>query len=129
VLVALLVSVNGQGGAWAQMQTFAPPVESEVTYYHTDAIGSVWLLTRQDGSVAERYDYNPFGKALSDDVPAKGGNQPRGFGGKERDAATGLGATEGLSGAEFREALREALQSLRKQLLNNPGLVRGVSAP
>jgi RHS repeat-associated protein len=90
VLVALLVSVIGQGGAWAQVQTFAPPVESEVTYYHTDAIGSVRLLTRQDGSAAERYDYNPFGKALSVDVPAKNGDQPRGFGGKERDDATGF---------------------------------------
>jgi RHS repeat-associated protein len=50
----------------------------------------VRLLTRQDGSVAERYDYNPFGKALSDDKPAKNGDQPRGFAGKERDDATGF---------------------------------------
>jgi RHS repeat-associated protein len=90
VLVASLVSVIGPGVAWAQVQTFPPPVESDVTYYHTDAIGSVRLITRQDGSVAERYDYNPFGKALSPDVPAQSGDQPRGFAGKERDAGTGF---------------------------------------
>jgi hypothetical protein len=39
-----------------------------VTYCHTDAIGSVRMITDASGAVLARYDYHPFGLAL-DQVP------------------------------------------------------------
>ncbi|MEO8680091.1 MAG: RHS repeat-associated core domain-containing protein [Vicinamibacterales bacterium] len=60
----------------------------EVIYYHTDAIGSVRMITDATGAVVGRYDYLPFGElwpttpALPPDV--------RQYAGKERDAETGL---------------------------------------
>jgi RHS repeat-associated protein len=57
----------------------------EVVYYHTDAIGSVRAITDATGAVIARYDFLPFGEALSSTVP-----ETRQFAGKERDAETGL---------------------------------------
>jgi RHS repeat-associated protein len=85
VLLTLLVSVIGEGGAWAQIP--APPTESEVEYYHTDVIGSVRLVTNQAGQVTRRQDFTPYGTPISD-VPTSA--QPRGFAGKERDEQTGF---------------------------------------
>jgi RHS repeat-associated protein len=34
----------------------------EVIYYHTDAIGSVRMITDSSGTVLARYDYTPFGQ-------------------------------------------------------------------
>jgi len=59
-----------------------------VTYYHTDAIGSVRMVTDANGAVLARYDYQPFGLAL-DQVPPPPVEQ-RQFAGKERDSETGF---------------------------------------
>lgn len=64
--------------AWAQ---------GDIRYYHTDAIGSVRLVTDASGAVVERYDYTPFGQDLPGNPSPP---DPRGFAGKERDQATGL---------------------------------------
>ena len=58
-----------------------------VTYFHTDAIGSVRMTTDANGQVLQRHDYLPFGEewqatALPSEV--------RLFAGKERDQTTGF---------------------------------------
>src|SRR5687768_6587277 len=58
----------------------------QVSYYHTDAIGSVRLITDANGQVVANYDYLPFGEAW---LPA-GVQDTRRFGGKERDTESGL---------------------------------------
>jgi RHS repeat-associated protein len=79
-----LMSVLGVGlavgpSAWAQ-------TTETVTYYHTDAVGSVRMTTGASGQVLARYDYWPFG------VPVQLPAQPdvRQFAGKERDPESGL---------------------------------------
>ncbi len=57
-----------------------------VRYYHLDAVGNVRAVSDQAGQVVERHDYLPFGEELN----PTGGNQPKRFTGKERDAETGL---------------------------------------
>jgi RHS repeat-associated protein len=62
-------------------------VSDEVTYYHTDAVGSVRVVTDAGGQVVARYDYLPFGELW----PASPvGGETRQFGGKERDSESGL---------------------------------------
>jgi RHS repeat-associated protein len=68
------------GAAWAQ-----PPAEV-VEYYHTDALGSVRVVTDQSGALVRRHDYFPFGEEY---LPQAGADNRR-FTGKERDAETGL---------------------------------------
>jgi RHS repeat-associated protein len=59
----------------------------QVTYYHTDAISSVRMVTDQSGQVVGRYDYLPFGELWgTPPTPA----DSRGFAGKERDGETGF---------------------------------------
>jgi RHS repeat-associated protein len=58
----------------------------EVRYFHSDAIGSVRLVTDANGQVVESYDYLPFGEAY----PSSASVETRRFGGKERDAETGF---------------------------------------
>jgi RHS repeat-associated protein len=67
--------------AWAQSA-------DEVVYYHTDAIGSVRMITDATGAVIDRYDYLPFGERGA--PPAQPTPDMRQFAGKERDAETGL---------------------------------------
>jgi RHS repeat-associated protein len=55
-----------------------------ILYYHTDAIGSVRMITDATAQVLARYDYLPFGEESS--PPAF--RDPRLFAGKERDAET-----------------------------------------
>ena len=70
---------------------FAPVAASAqtetVTYYHSDAIGSVRMVTDANSAVLARYDYQPFGLPL--EVPPPPAEQ-RQFAGKERDTETGL---------------------------------------
>ena len=56
----------------------------EVVYYHTDAIGSVRMITDATGAVIDRYDYLPFGERWA--PPAQPAPDMRQFAGKERDA-------------------------------------------
>jgi RHS repeat-associated protein len=57
-----------------------------VQYYHTDAIGSVRMITNESGLRIERYDYTPFGVQWGSTTLA----DPRQFAGKERDTETNL---------------------------------------
>jgi RHS repeat-associated protein len=59
----------------------------DVRYYHTDAAGSVRLVTDANGQVVERYDYLPFGEPWT---ASPTGTETRRFGAKERDTETGL---------------------------------------
>jgi hypothetical protein len=59
----------------------------DVRYFHSDAIGSVRLVTDANGQVVERYDYLPFGEPWT---ASPTGTETRRFGGKERDTETGL---------------------------------------
>ena len=56
-----------------------------IEYVHSDAIGSVRLVTDANGQVVQRYDYLPFGEPWG-----SAGLETRRFGGKERDVETGL---------------------------------------
>ena len=73
-LIVMPVSATAQG-------------TEEIRYYHTDAIGSVRLVTDANGQVVERYDYLPFGEPWTA-TPA--GTDTRRFGGKQLDGETGL---------------------------------------
>jgi RHS repeat-associated protein len=78
LLLALAASV-APAMAYAQTET--------VTYYHTDAIGSVRMITDASGAVLARYDYQPFGLPLDQNPPPP--PERRQFAGKERDTETG----------------------------------------
>ena len=58
----------------------------EVVYYHTDAIGSVRMITDPTGAVLARYDYLPFGEPWD---PQPNADRLQ-FGGKEFDTETKL---------------------------------------
>ena len=58
----------------------------QVEYYHTDAVGSVRMVTGESQQVVSRHDYLPFGEEWS--APAV--EESRLFGGKERDSNTGF---------------------------------------
>ena len=61
----------------------------DVVYYHTDAIGSVRMVTDASGAVVARYDYTPFGTVWPT-VPPNPSPDVRQFAGKERDNETDL---------------------------------------
>jgi RHS repeat-associated protein len=67
------------------------PTDTEVRYFHADAIGSVRMITNETGAVVARYDYTPDGQEVntSSQVPW---NRVR-FAGMERDLETGNGLT------------------------------------
>ena len=60
--------------------------QTTVQYYHTDAIGSVRLITNQAGAVVAYHDYVPFGT----ESPLAAVSDPRLFAGQERDVETGF---------------------------------------
>jgi RHS repeat-associated protein len=78
------------------------PASTGTSWMFTDMLGSVRAITAQDGSVAECYDYLPFGRMLkagdngrSSCFPSNPdigytSNAPQKFTGKERDTETGL---------------------------------------
>jgi RHS repeat-associated protein len=75
----------------AFMPRVAQAQTEQVFYYHTDAIGSVRMITDETGQMVARYDYLPFGEVcdlLCENEPAP--DQRRQFAGKERDQETGL---------------------------------------
>jgi RHS repeat-associated protein len=61
-----------------------PPPAGTIAYYHTDAIGSVRMITNASGAEVARYDYLPFGEQWT----ATGIQDPRRFAGRERDQET-----------------------------------------
>jgi RHS repeat-associated protein len=78
---SLVIAMTLIAAAPARAQT------DQVTYYHTDAIGSVRMITDANQQVVARYDYWPFGEEV---VPAAPVRDPRLFAGKERDAENGF---------------------------------------
>jgi RHS repeat-associated protein len=69
--------------------SLARPVAGQtVEYYHLDALGSVRVITDQNGAVVERHDYLPFGEEWN--PPASTAGQPLRFTGKERNKETGF---------------------------------------
>jgi RHS repeat-associated protein len=79
--VALSVVVLAPAVAAAQ--------SDEVVYYHTDAIGSVRMVTNTSGAVIARYDFHPFGVEWPQSPP-NASPDVRQFTAKERDAETEL---------------------------------------
>jgi RHS repeat-associated protein len=63
-----------------------PASESGTRYITADHLGSTRLVTKPDGTVAQTYDYLPFGQEFT---ASSDTNRIR-FTGKERDAETGL---------------------------------------
>ena len=60
--------------------------QTTVQYYHLDAVGSVRMITDQNGAVVAYHDYLPFGIETPTPMVA----DPRAFAGHERDQETGL---------------------------------------
>jgi RHS repeat-associated protein len=79
VTAALFLGLPARG--WAQ---------ETVTYYHTDGIGSVRMITGASGNVVARYDYLPFGERCEAACPPTDHADKRQFAGKERDTQTGF---------------------------------------
>jgi RHS repeat-associated protein len=75
LVLALLPFLGGQSAA-----------QDTIIYVHTDAIGSVRMLTDHNGIVVQQHDYAPFGEEVN---PPTTVPNARRFGGKERDTATG----------------------------------------
>jgi RHS repeat-associated protein len=71
---------------WAPAVATAQTQE-EVIYFHTDAVGSVRMVTDANGQVIARYDYLPFGETWPADPSLP---ETRQFTGQERDANTGF---------------------------------------
>src|SRR5688572_2965757 len=75
-----LVLISTSSGAFAQGS-------ETVVFYHTDAIGSVRVVTDASGQVLERYDDQPFGGPWLT-PPTR--PEARRFAGKERDVESGF---------------------------------------
>jgi RHS repeat-associated protein len=72
-------------GTTASITTGTVPT-GETRYHHTDAIGSVRLMTNANGQELSRLDYLPFGQSAPGSVSV----DPRQFVGKERETGAGL---------------------------------------
>jgi len=68
-------------------QGAAAQSQDVVVYFHTDAVGSVRMITDASGQVIGRYDYLPFGEPWPAEPTLP---ETRQFTGQERDATTGL---------------------------------------
>src|SRR5688572_30300310 len=82
----LTVTVTQAGGA------IVPPTNEEISYFHTDAIGSVRMITNAAGAVVARYDYLPFGNEWSSSFSIVA-NAVK-FTGQERETETAFGGWE-----------------------------------
>jgi hypothetical protein len=65
-----------------------PGGADEIIYYHSDALGSVRMITDAAGEMVARYDDLPFGQPYPSDQDA----EPRRFGQLERTLGTGNGS-------------------------------------
>src|SRR5688572_19773293 len=65
--------------------------QETVTYYTTDAIGSVRMVTDSGGAVVARYDYRPFGDPCGTACgPTPPAGERRQFAQGEKDGETSL---------------------------------------
>jgi RHS repeat-associated protein len=78
-LVGVVIGTMSALPAWAQTD--------QVTYYHSDAVGSVRVITNASGQVVMRHDYLPFGEEWQPPTPNP---ERRLFAGKEQDQESGL---------------------------------------
>jgi RHS repeat-associated protein len=74
----------------AFMPRVAQAQTEQVFYYHTDAIGSVRMITDETGQVVARYDYLPFGEPCDSLCGTPSAPDPRQFAGKEHNQETGF---------------------------------------
>jgi RHS repeat-associated protein len=79
-----------QDGTLTPVEMMTPgtldPGYDAVRYYHTDALGSVRVVTDAAGSVFARFDFTPFGEEVNPVSSSEG----RRFTGQERESETGL---------------------------------------
>jgi RHS repeat-associated protein len=71
---------------WCGAATANAQTSEVVTYFHTDATGSIRMITDANGEVVERHDYMPFGE----EWPAPSSAERRLYGAKEREPETGF---------------------------------------
>ena len=69
------------------MLTSAVQAEQTVTYYHTDALGSVVAASDEAGNLVWRKSYSPYGEKLSD---GESGENKVSYTGKKHNEVTGL---------------------------------------
>lgn len=81
VLTILMAMLLAPVAASAQTET--------VYYFHTDAVGSVRMITDANGQEVARHDYLPFGEEWAGTSYSNISNQMK-YAGLERDAETGL---------------------------------------
>ena len=84
LMVKQLLSVLALAGGLAPI---AAQAQDEVVYYHTDAIGSVRMITDASGVEIARYDFLPFGEMWP---PPQNPPDVRQYAGEERDTETKL---------------------------------------
>jgi RHS repeat-associated protein len=86
-----LLEINPNGEHVARIMAgnlmVAKRVGAANLYYHTDHLGSVRLITDENGNVVREADYAAFGETLTDTNPTA---DDRGFGGHTTDAESGL---------------------------------------
>jgi RHS repeat-associated protein len=85
-----LLTVADTEGHTSRGRPFTIDTE-EVVYYHSDAIGSVRMVTGVEGVVIERHDFRPFGEELTS-APMQVG-----FVGSEKDRETESSSSLGLN--------------------------------
>jgi len=73
-------------GALSATATAYAQTTEVITYYHSDAIGSIRMITDANGQVVERHDYMPFGEEWQPSLSP----ERRLYVGKERDQETGF---------------------------------------
>lgn len=94
------VTVGDQTVTVTQLAHDQTPTDDVVVYYHTDAIGSVRLVTDANGAPMRAHDFLPFGQ----DTPAgPNGTDTFLFAGHERDA----GVASDYFGARFYSSFAE----------------------
>lgn len=71
---------------WCGAATADAQTSDVVTYFHTDATGSIRMITDANGQVIERHDYMPFGE----EWPSPSSSERRLYGAKEREPETGF---------------------------------------
>ena len=85
-----------QTGAVIARYTHGPNIDeplameknSQMTYFHSDGLGSITSLSNASGTIVQRYDYNAFGNVT---ITTQGNiQQPYAFTGREYDTETGM---------------------------------------
>lgn len=85
LLRALIWTIACAVSIWSVDRVLSAQSSEPVYYYHTDWIGSVRMITNEQGQVVERHEYQPFGVEVSPPVSSE---RVR-FAGKEHDTETG----------------------------------------